>query len=764
MFSSLCPFDIGLHLDDSAAGVRLTLDSLARAGWGGRVLILAPPEVDVPPGLEGPTVEVVRTARRGGATAFNALLQASAADLVVFMESGVQVTPGALERLVRALAPVLGLAGPSTNLSWNEQRQPDAPPAHAPAEALTDYAALLAQRHGDAVRELLPLHSLADFLLMVRRQPVLALGGADEAYDPGPCWEMDLNVRAHRAGWRGVWVPGSYVHRTPPQASHREREAYFFPDNRRRFQERFCGRLLRGEKSEYSAHCLGEACSDFAPAHLLHPILARGPGGRLVQPSAVALAGSPLVSCILPTADRPGFVAEAVRNFLGQDYARRELLVVDDGEPPIAGLLPRDERIRYFRLRERLTVGEKRNFACQQARGPLIAHLDDDDWYPPDRLSRQVRALLASEALVCGTSSLYFIDPLTEAAWRYGYPGAGWVAGSSLVYRRSFWERHRFLPIQVAEDWHFLRRLPDARTLLDLDDPDLCVATVHPGNTSAKRREPPYWQSIDAGPVVLRLGSRAGAYRDAARGLLPALPRASCIMPTRGRAELVQLSLQKFQAQDYPNKELIIVDDGPWAVGWLAEGQPAVRYHRLERNEISIGEKRNIACALAAGEIICLWDDDDWYSPGRLRCQVLPIFYDQADLTGLRCDHVLCLPGGEVWRIRDDVHRLMFESDVAGGTLAFRRSIFDHVRFPHISLAEDAALIRNARARGCRLQAIGDHGVFAYVRHTRNSWRFPAGRFHDAGAWTRAAPPPELSPEALAAHQEACRLWLDQQA
>jgi len=180
----------------------------------------------------------------------------------------------------------------------------------------------------------------------------------------------------------------------------------------------------------------------------------------------------------------------------------------------------------------------------------------------------------------------------------------------------------------------------------------------------------------------------------------------------------------------------------------------------VEQGRVSIGEKRNIACSLARGDVICIWDDDDWYTPARLRCQVLPIAYGEADMTGLRCDHLLCLPSGEVWEVTDEVHRRMFESDVAGGTLTFRKAIFEHVRFPHVNLAEDAAFIRMARARGCQLKHITGHGVFAYTRHTSNTWTFDAGRFYDPQAWRRTELPASFAPEVLAAHREACQAWL----
>ena len=230
-------------------------------------------------------------------------------------------------------------------------------------------------------------------------------------------------------------------------------------------------------------------------------------------------------------------------------------------------------------------------------------------------------------------------------------------------------------------------------------------------------------------------------------------------MPTRERPEFVALAIEKFLAQDYPNKELVVLDDGDASVEALAAGHPGVAYHRLDRRDATVGEKRNIACELARGEIICAWDDDDWYAPERLRGQVMPIVYGEADMTGLRCHYFLCLPDGDVWTVNDDVHRRMFEGDVAGGTIAFHRRVFDEVRFPHIDLAEDAALIRAARARGGRLKAMAGHELFVYVRHEWNTWRFQPGRFHYASAWQRTAPPAAFSDAMLAAHQEAFNAW-----
>src|SRR5206468_13041894 len=132
--------------------------------------------------------------------------------------------------------------------------------------------------------------------------------------------------------------------------------------------------------------------------------------------------------------------ARSIKCFLAQDYADRELLIVDDGTDPVGDLVPDDPRIRYHRRECRLSIGRKRNLACELARGDLIAHCDDDDWYPSWRLSCQVSALASVDAEISGTSQLYYLDSAAQKAFRYACADRRpWVAGNTFLYRKSFW-------------------------------------------------------------------------------------------------------------------------------------------------------------------------------------------------------------------------------------------------------------------------------------------------------------------------------------
>src|SRR5688572_11335406 len=86
------------------------------------------------------------------------------------------------------------------------------------------------------------------------------------------------------------------------------------------------------------------------------------------------VSAPPLVSCIMPTANRRAFVARAIGYFLRQDYPNSELFILDDGTDGVADLVPEDPRVRYERIAPGRTLGAQRNACDEASRGDMILH------------------------------------------------------------------------------------------------------------------------------------------------------------------------------------------------------------------------------------------------------------------------------------------------------------------------------------------------------------------------------------------------------
>ncbi|MCI0526530.1 MAG: glycosyltransferase, partial [Nitrospira sp.] len=125
-------------------------------------------------------------------------------------------------------------------------------------------------------------------------------------------------------------------------------------------------------------------------------------------------------------------------------------------------------------------------------------------------------------------------------------------------------------------------------------------------------------------------------------------PLISCIMPTYNRRPFVPQAIKYFLRQDYPNKELIILDDGTDKVRDLVPDLPEIRYMALPQ-KLTVGEKRNQAVEASRGEIILHWDDDDWMHPSRTRYQVENLLHANVDINGINKVLFYDLHTGKTW-------------------------------------------------------------------------------------------------------------------
>jgi len=102
------------------------------------------------------------------------------------------------------------------------------------------------------------------------------------------------------------------------------------------------------------------------------------------------------VSVIVPTYNRAHLIGETIQSVIYQTYSNWELIIVDDGsQDDTKSIIDKfaDQRIHYFAIDHCGIFGKVRNAGMQRANGDLIAFLDSDDLWKPDKLSFQLSLL-----------------------------------------------------------------------------------------------------------------------------------------------------------------------------------------------------------------------------------------------------------------------------------------------------------------------------------------------------------------------------------
>lgn len=97
------------------------------------------------------------------------------------------------------------------------------------------------------------------------------------------------------------------------------------------------------------------------------------------------------VSVVIPTYNREEFLADAIDSVLSQTLMPLEVIVVDDGSTDASGKLLNKYQDKIKIIRQKNSgVSVARNSGIRIARGSIIAFLDSDDIWLPNKLERQI--------------------------------------------------------------------------------------------------------------------------------------------------------------------------------------------------------------------------------------------------------------------------------------------------------------------------------------------------------------------------------------
>ena len=169
----------------------------------------------------------------------------------------------------------------------------------------------------------------------------------------------------------------------------------------------------------------------------------------------------PFVSVCTPTFNRRPFIPFMIKCFENQTYPkdRIEWIIIDDGTDKIEDLVSHISCVKYFKCDKKLTLGKKRNMSHEKASGDIIVYMDDDDYYPSDRISHAVETLQKNPSALCaGSSEMYIYFKHISKMYKFGPYGPNHATAATFAFRKELLNQTQFNESAcLAEEQQFLK-------------------------------------------------------------------------------------------------------------------------------------------------------------------------------------------------------------------------------------------------------------------------------------------------------------------
>lgn len=200
----------------------------------------------------------------------------------------------------------------------------------------------------------------------------------------------------------------------------------------------------------------------------------------------------PFVSVCTPTFNRRPFIPMMFSCFKNQTYPkdRMEWIIVDDGTDSIEDLVNSSgiDQIKYFRENTKMSLGEKRNYMHSKVKGTIVVYMDDDDYYPPERVSHAVDTLTTHrEAMCAGSSEIYVYFKHIQQMYQAGPYGPNHATAGTFAFRTELLKTSRYEDkAALAEERFFLKDY--TVPFVQLDPMKTILVFSHEHNTFDKRK------------------------------------------------------------------------------------------------------------------------------------------------------------------------------------------------------------------------------------------------------------------------------------
>lgn len=191
----------------------------------------------------------------------------------------------------------------------------------------------------------------------------------------------------------------------------------------------------------------------------------------------------PFVSICTPTFNRRPFIPYIIKCIESQTYSKKriEWVIIDDGTDKIEDLVSHLPYVKYSYYPEKMTLGKKRNVAHAKSKGSILVYMDDDDYYPPERISHAVETLQANPSALCAGSSLMHIYfKHINLMYSFGPYGPNHSTAATFAFKRELLSQTSYEETaSLAEEKHFLKNYTIPFVQLDSLKTILVFSHIH---------------------------------------------------------------------------------------------------------------------------------------------------------------------------------------------------------------------------------------------------------------------------------------------
>jgi glycosyltransferase involved in cell wall biosynthesis len=138
---------------------------------------------------------------------------------------------------------------------------------------------------------------------------------------------------------------------------------------------------------------------------------------------------------------------------------KMEWIIVDDGSDKIEDLVKNHPQIKYYKYDKKMTLGTKRNIMHNKCKGSIIIYMDDDDYYPPERVSHAVETLNNNKHALCaGSSEMYIYFKHIGKMLQFGPYNENHATAATFAFRRNLLKQTKYNNHAcLAEEKEFLK-------------------------------------------------------------------------------------------------------------------------------------------------------------------------------------------------------------------------------------------------------------------------------------------------------------------